>query len=192
MRHLSRKYAWADEDDISWTVAVIADRTEADVVRIYGGDPGEKVGEFAFDDAWVPEEDFGRYFHLQVLTAGRNTVAIEPNGLTGKQPEIARRASADGGSFFSVYWSVNGVVYLTAAEDGRLTAAFDAVIFYNGDLVPEWVDERDFDADTGSASICMALMEQRTGVAFQREWLTRRLPTYRIPDPYVFLGDAAV
>lgn len=38
-------------------------------------------------------------------------------------------------------------------------------------------------------SACLALMGQETGLAFDGDWLTRKLPAYRTPDPYRLLRN---
>lgn len=180
MWELSQKYSWADEDDdLAWTVAAIGGRAPDEVVRVYGGDPSEPVGELPFGEAWAPVDSPGDYSYLQVIPASGHVVAIEPNGWIGKSPGIAQLASSNGGSFFSAYWNVEGRWYITESTNGRLTAAFDVVQRYPSDLLPGWAAGVDFATDAPGA-LCLALMEQQTGVAFEREWLTRALPTYRV------------
>lgn len=189
MWELTEKYAWADEDEnLAWTVAVIDGFDADEVIRIYGGDPAQPLGQWTFDDAWVPEDDFGEYFYVQVITHDGYVVAIEPNGWTGKVAEIARRASADGGRFFSVYWNADGRWYIVQAINGAVTGSFDVALRYPTDLLPAWAVEVDFSTNNLGA-LCLALMEQQTGLVFDPAWLRDKLPTYRIPDPDVMLRD---
>ncbi|MDQ3576623.1 MAG: DUF6461 domain-containing protein [Actinomycetota bacterium] len=191
MWQLTEKYAWADEDsDFVWTIAVVAAISVDELVRVYGGDP-ERSELLTFDDAWPSQEDFGTSFTVQMFTEGGYTVAIEPNGWTGDLPEIARRASG-GGSFVSAYWSMSGAYRITEACDGKVSAHFDpfAVGYPGGmgDLQPDWIEEMAFDIDRPNAS-CLAAVEHRTGLMIEQDWLTRQLPTYRIPDPDLLVQD---
>lgn len=191
MWQLTEKYAWADEEsDFVWTIAVVTGSSLDELVHVYGGDSATAVS-LAFTDAWPSQEDFGTRFNVQLLTEGGYVVAIEPNGWTGDLPEIARRASR-GGLFVSAYWSMSGAYRITEASHGRVTAHFDpfAVGYPGGmgDLQPDWIETTPFDIDRPNAS-CLAAVEQRTGLAVEQDWLTRKLPTYRIPDPDVLLKD---
>jgi hypothetical protein len=136
-------------------------------------------------------EHFDEYSVVQISTHQHYGVAIEPNGWTGNVPEIARRASADGGHFFSVYWSPSAF-QIVEAKDGQVTASFDPnFIGLPGganDLLPGWVADDDFSLEHLKAS-CLAALEQQTGLAFERAWLDAKLPTYRIPDPDGLLKD---
>ncbi len=58
-----------------------------------------------------------------------------------------------------------------------------------GDLVPDWVEDVVFDIDRPNAT-SLAVVEPRTGLAVDRSWFTKPLPTYRIPDPDGLLKDA--
>lgn len=195
---LLERYAWADHDHgmgriNSWTVAVVEGRPAAEVVRIYGGDPDKPDGERYFAQLYYlqGDEQCGYKFHLQGVAAGDHVVALENHGYTGNLPEIARRCSADGGRFFSVYWSPSSRPQLIQAIDGRLTAYFDlrpGEEPYTGVLAPLWISNLDVDA-AKLRSTSLALMEQQTGLAFDRDWLTEVRPTYRIPDPYRMLAD---
>ncbi|MGW4823094.1 hypothetical protein ACWEP4_29965 [Streptomyces sp. NPDC004227] len=102
---LVARYAWADADEPdAYTFSVITGKTESEVIRAFGGDPGvsrlmtsaETASELA---AQLYMED---YELLQVVTVDRCVIAIEW-GYHGSIPEVARRASAGGGEFFSVY-----------------------------------------------------------------------------------------
>lgn len=191
MRHLIDSYAWIKEyDTLGWTAAVIQGRTEPEVVSLYGGDPTKPCEPRPFPDAVVPEADFGRWFYLQTVTTDRFVVAIENNGWTGTLPEIGRRASAQGGRYFSVYWTAEGRWRILQAEDGEVTAYFDVVRAVHQsdpfDKLPSWIEEVDL-SDENLEATCLAIMEQQTGVAFDSTWLQRDLATYHISDPDEFL-----
>ena len=108
-------------------MAVIQDRTAAEVVRIYGGNSDEPVGACFFGEtadlqgSGYPDD---LKFHLQVLEYDGHVIALENNGWSGSIPEIARRCSAPEGHFFSLYWNVNGFGMLVEAIDGTVTAFF--------------------------------------------------------------------
>ncbi|MGB3442639.1 MAG: DUF6461 domain-containing protein [Actinophytocola sp.] len=190
---LRDRYAWADEDyDLAWTVAVIQDLDIETVLTIYGGSATTRLGELTFAEAMNDRnEHFDDHAVLQLLVHERFVVAVEPNGWTGNLPEIARRASRAGGSFISVYWSPSAF-RVVQARDGQVTANFDPNFtgFAAGanDLLPGWVGDNDFPLEHLKSS-CLAAMEQQTGVAFDRVWLERRLPTYRMPDADERLKD---
>lgn len=193
MRQLIDKYAWIQEyDTLGWTAAVIHGRTEAEVVSVYGGKPDESLVPRPFADALVADEDFGTWFYLQTVTIGDAVVAIENNGWTGTMPEIARRASAGGGRFFSIYWTVEGRWRIVQAANGEVIASFDVAQAVNRtdpfDKLPSWLDDVDL-SDDGLDATCLAILEKQTGVAFDQRWLTEPLPTYRIPDPDAMLKD---
>ena len=99
------RYQWANEDyDLSWTVAAVEGRPEAEVIRAYGGDPNHPIGSMPFADtmALVPEEDLGDYGFIQTMATGRHVVVLENNGWLGSRPELAERVTADGGAGGSV------------------------------------------------------------------------------------------
>lgn len=186
------RYAWADDQGTgridSWTLAVVEGKSAEDVVRIYGGNPDKVVGERTFAQLYYLQGDerSGYKFHLQVLGSGDHVVALENSGYTGNLPEIARKCSAGGGRFFSVYWSPSSRPQLTQAIDGQVTAYFE--LSPGEDLAPPWIKNLSVDVKK-LRSTALALMEQQTGLAFDRDWLTEVRPTYRIPDPYRMQDD---
>ncbi|WP_422647038.1 hypothetical protein [Actinoalloteichus caeruleus] len=191
MRELIEKYRWADQDeDLVLTLAVTTCGSVDEVVSAYGGS-GRGPVLLTHDDAWVPQEDFGSYFHVQVLTEGSRTVMIEPNGWAGNLPGIARRASSRG-FFLSVHWSMSGTRRVVEARGGAVVSWFNPFLIAEpggaGDLVPAWAEDTVFDDEWPNAS-SFAAVELRTGLAVDRSWFTTPLPTYRIPDPDQLLAD---
>lgn len=190
----TEKYAWV-RDIEAWTVAVIANRTAAEVVRIYGGDPAEPVGEYFFGEA--ADLQGGGYpdelrFHLQVFEHEGQVVALENNGWSGSIPEIARRCSAPEGHFFSVYWNVNAFGMVTEARDGNVTASFESLYplapeAQQGEVRPDWALGPEVDPEL-AWQVGMALMEEQTGLRFDQRWLATKLPTYRIPEADVLFA----
>lgn len=119
---------------------------------------------------------------MQITRRGQHVVVIEPNGWVGNDPEIAGRATAEGGHFFSVYRSPVAFQILEA-RNGQVTARFDPNFIGlpagANDLLPGWVGDDDFPLEQLKAS-CVAAMERQTGLGFDRVWLTAALPTYRV------------
>jgi Family of unknown function (DUF6461) len=167
-------------------VAVVDGSGEAEVIRAYGGEPHRSAGALPFDAVLnlVPEEDLGKYSFAQTLVHAGHVVVIENNGWAGKDTELAQRAS-HGGRFVSVYWSPTGT-RVVEAIGGTLTADFDPLYTTDdaaeppaGETYPEWLNDVSFPMDHLQAAMLDAL-EQRTGVAFERDWLSLQLETYRV------------
>lgn len=178
-------HLWVDDDyDLAWTVAAIEGRTEDEVVDAYSGGRSEPVGWMEFSKAYVPEDDLGDYFMIQILSHGRHVVVIENNGWLGTRKEIVRRASVNG-ELFSLYWSPAGD-RVVQATNGTITAWFEPLSVGDasgeGDTHPDWLRDVVFTTE-GLHSTMLALMEQQSGLNFNRGWLSTSLPTYRIPAP---------
>lgn len=176
------RYQWANEDfDLSWTVAAVEGRTEAEVIQAYGGDPEHPIGSMPFADTLnlVPEEELGEWFVIQTMTTGRRVVVLENNGWLGTSPELAERVTADGGKYFSVQWSPVAS-RIVQAEGGKLLADFEPLFADqgSGELVPQWAHEVVFAADGLRAAMLLA-MEEQAGLGFEKVWLNAALPTYR-------------
>jgi hypothetical protein len=195
---LIRRFSWADDYSDpaieSWTVAVIEGRTPDEVVRVYGGDPTQPVGDYPFTQLFDLQEGDGiesLSFHLQVMTHDQYVIALENNGYTGAVPEIARRCSAGGGHFFAVHWSMTSNPRINEAHDGTVTAHVETYaggLPFVGTPTPPWITGITIDLPH-LRSTALALMEQQTGLRCDRDWLTVTRPTFRIPDPDVMLRD---
>jgi|SRR5262249_15329216 len=183
-----RSYRWADEaHDLAWTVAVISGRRADDVVTLYGADPGSPE-ELSFGEAeqerneHLADPNSAERGLLQVLTRDGHVVVIEPNGWLGAEPQRARKISEDHCHFFSIYWSPVAT-RIVQAVDGQLVADFEPLFTDRASRpagrYPDWIDEYLWPADGLQSTMLVALAEQ-TGVAFDRQWLYRRLPTYRV------------
>ncbi|MEV0774495.1 DUF6461 domain-containing protein [Streptomyces sp. NPDC050433] len=186
---LVARYAWADTDALeACTFSVVAGKSEDDVIRAFGGDPGESrlmtFAEAADEQADHLYED---YELLRVVTSKEHVVAIEW-GYHGSLPEIARRASADGGEFFSVHWDVNARHQVMRARDGRVDGAFDPAELEDADWadpgpeVPAWAEGVTFRLGTLCAE-SFALMERTTGVAVDPAWIDTPLRTVLLAAP---------
>ncbi|CRK59148.1 hypothetical protein [Alloactinosynnema sp. L-07] len=185
MRELRERHAWVDTDhDLAITLAVVVGSRADDVVRAYGGDPAAPIGARTFAESAVPVDDIGDYGHAQVFTVADRVVVLENNGWAGSDPDTAVRASTGGGSFLSAYWNVDALSRLVQAVDGKVTANLEPLFAANppqvGDVYPEWLDGGAFTAAT-YRSACLAVVQQQTGVAFDRKWLETAWSTFRIP-----------
>jgi hypothetical protein len=187
------KYAWVNRIE-GWTVSVMRRRPVDEVVRIYGGGHAESMGELPFADTDRHRgPDLGRVeLFLQVLTRDEHTVTFEHNGWSGSFPEIARRCS-EGGGFFSVTWNINGAGMVTQAVDGAIVARFESLFSIEpepraGDRRPEWATGPRVTPQL-AWQVCMAQLEQQTGVEVEEQWLREPYPTFRIPEPYWLYRD---
>jgi hypothetical protein len=189
MRDLITRYDWIQRLDVVLTLGITTKHTMDEVVSIYGGDPtrASLMTTLEAEDAALDDEG---HFYVQVFDYDTSVIALENNGWSGVVPEIARRAAADGGHFLSVHWNVNGLFRITEAYDGKVTAYFEpgAGSPAPDDMIPEWMFGIEF-APGQIRATCLALVEAQTGVAFDRQWLETKLPTYRIPDPDALLKD---
>lgn len=185
MRELIDRYQWVQQLDVVMTFAMIHGRTVDEVVRIYGGEPdqGQLMTTIEAEDAGL---DDGDNFYFQVFEHQDAVVALENNGWSGTVPEIARRASADEGHFFSVHWNANGMFRLTEARGGKVSAYFEPTLGVQpvapDDVVPPWAAGLRLQSGELRAA-CLAFVEQHADAAFEEEWLVKKLPTFRIPDP---------
>ncbi|XVV02480.1 DUF6461 domain-containing protein [Actinosynnema sp. CA-248983] len=191
---LAAKYAWVDQIE-AWTVAVVRGCAADEVLRIYGGDLASSVGDYPFAQMADLQGDgvADLKFHAQLLDVAGRVVVIENNGWSGSLPEIARRCSADGGEFFSVYWNVNAFGMVTAAASGKVTAHFEHLYPFAPntephEVRPDWAVGPEVDV-ASARRVCFALMEQQTGVVFDATCLAEARPTYRIPDPHWLYRD---
>src|SRR5262245_43236177 len=198
---LAPRYAWADRDyGLSWTFAVVPGCGRADAIRAHGGDPGQEHQALTFAEACVQdEEDFGVVSLVQAREERQHVLMIENNGWLGiSAREIAQRASADGRDFIAVHWGVQSTPFIAQARDGQSLAFFEPLQFaidpeqgsptprrqppIAEGTYPDWLADTEF--RLGSVySTMLAIVEQQTGLAFDRAWLDEPMPTYRIPYP---------
>jgi hypothetical protein len=193
---LVARYAWADANTLeACTVSVIAGKSEDDVIRAFGGDPGQsRLMTFAEAADEQADHLYEEYELLRVVTSKEHVVAIEW-GYHGSLPEIARRASADGGEFFSVHWDVNARYQVMRALDGRVDGAFDPSEVEDAPWadpeyqVPSWAEGVAFSHDTLCAE-SFALLERTMGVAVDPAWIDTPLRTVLLAAPgELFGGD---
>lgn len=186
---LVAQYAWADADEPdAFTFSVISGKTEDEVIRVFGGDASATrmmtFAEAADEQASHLYED---YELLRVVAVEKHVIAIEW-GYYGTIPEIARRASVDGGEFFSVHRSVNARYQVMHALDGRVDGMFDPFGLEDATWtdrqleVPAWAQDVAFRMDTLCAE-SFALMERTMGVLVDPAWLDASLPTALLASP---------
>ncbi|MGP4084425.1 DUF6461 domain-containing protein [Streptomyces sp. KR55] len=193
---LVARYAWADADEPdAYTFSVIAGKTENEVIRAFGGDPGaSRLMTFAETSDEQAAHLYEDYELLRVVTVDRRVIAIEW-GYHGSIPEIARRASADGGEFFSVYRSVNAGYQVMHALDGHVDGMFDPFELEDAAWmdpepeVPAWAEGVAFHMETLCAE-SFALMERTMGVAVDPGWLDTALRTVLLASPSELFGQS--
>lgn len=190
---------WIKEDRYEGlTISVVEGISENELIRLYGGDPNMSQPRL-FDDAMGYlgvtgiDEDV---FYVQTLTVGSQVVAIENNGWTGSVCEIARRATANGGRFMSVYWcDANVNDSLIYAENGVVTAYFAGRScsgkYHVGPTMPDWF--ADHDTEQRDRQQWLTLITKATGVTVDQAWFTtpqRATQTPLVDDllPQVVLG----
>ncbi|MFD3436860.1 DUF6461 domain-containing protein [Streptomyces sp. NPDC058685] len=186
---LVAKYAWADEEaPEAYTFSVISGKTEDEVIRAFGGDPA--VSRMMTFDETADEQARHLYEDhelLRVVTVGAHVIGIEW-GYHGSLPEIARRASAGGGRFFSFHRDANARYRILHALDGRVDVMFDPFVLEDAAWsdprpeVPVWAEGVTFRMETLSAE-SFALMERVMGVAVDPGWMNTALRTVLLASP---------
>jgi hypothetical protein len=186
---LVAQYAWADADEPeAYTFSVISGKTEDEVIRAFGGDPAaSRLMTFAETVDEQASHLYDDYELLRVVTADKHVIAIEW-GYHGSIPEIARRASAEGGEFFSVYRNVNARYQVLHALDGRVDGMFDPFDLEDAawtdpkEELPVWAEGVTFHMETLCAE-SFALMERTMGVAIDPGWMDASLRTVLLASP---------
>lgn len=192
MSGLIDKYAWADADNILLAAAVIRPAHWAAVLDVYGASAQSALGDLTFTESIDVCLALGSNSRpLQLLNSFDDTepitVAIEPGGWSSSLIGLAIACSTPASHFFSVYCNSESLYQIVDARNGVVNAHFDPLYVEDGglpdDMLPEWATPEGFPVERLRAAI-FASMEQRTGVAFEPEWLEAKLPTYTIPDPF--------
>ncbi|CCK29009.1 hypothetical protein BN159_4630 [Streptomyces davaonensis JCM 4913] len=193
---LVARYARADADELdAYTFSVIAGKTENEVIRAFGGDPeASRLMTFAEASDEQAAHIYKDYELLRVLTVDRRVITMEC-GYHGSIPEIARRTSADGGEFFSVYRSVNARYQVMHAVDGHVDGMFDpfeledAAWMEPEPEVPSWAEGVAFHMETLCAE-SFALMERTMGVTIDPGWMDTALRTVLLASPSELFGQS--
>lgn len=120
------EFRWLEKSAISEaaTITVVRGLTRDEVIRVFGGNPESPVSIQAYlRHSALAHNSGGRYEPLlNVLEVDGYVVALEDNGFQGAQTEILRELSR-GGRAASVYWNVNALFRVTAAEGGVVVYA---------------------------------------------------------------------
>jgi hypothetical protein len=156
--------------------------TVESVAECLGGDPSQ-IREMPWDAAYETDGD-AMVAHLAQV--GRAVMVAEVNGFAGGG--TIRRLSADGRAH-SVFWNINMMTRLSYAALGDLLVDFEFpddrqgldICALDDDLEPLYAAERDPE-DTGLAAM-MAIVERRTGVRLDEEWLAASRTAVELPNP---------
>lgn len=190
---LSKKYAWVNAIE-GWTVSLMRHRPTDDLVEIFSRGRAVSMGGIAFADVdrLRGSDTSAVELFVQVMQLDTATVTLESNGWSGAFPQIARRCSA-GGWFSSVYWNIHAAGSVTQALDGAITAQFEPLYplapdVQPGERRPAWAIGPEVELGL-ARQVCMAQLEQQTGVEVRPEWLAEPLPAYRIPEPHGLYRD---
>ncbi|MDI2125837.1 DUF6461 domain-containing protein [Yinghuangia seranimata] len=193
---LVERYRWAEQDGlVALTITVVAGRTEDEVVRAFGGggQAARRLMTFRQIGDMLALPEAGSLHPMLIVSTGTCVVTIENTGYHGSIPEIARRASAGGGRFFSAYWDMHGDHQVMYAEDGDVRVVFDPVDTRRipaGAAVPlpRWAEGVRPDTEAPGAS-CLALMERVMRVRIDRDWMVKPLSAVILPDPATMFDD---
>lgn len=177
---------------------------EAQLVRAFGGDPEGPTRPMTYEQALDAEAaHYGEpqgYALLLVGSVDGCAVGLEV-GYRGSIPEIARRASAGGGEFFSAYCSINARYQVMRAVDGRVDGMFDpfdwedreavAERVARGEQLPAWAQGVAFEwGDLWEDSL--ALLERTLGITLERAFLEGPLRAHELrPTSTLFTDGAA-
>ncbi|HSA52210.1 MAG TPA: hypothetical protein VLH10_19155 [Yinghuangia sp.] len=192
---LVERYRWAEVDGlVALTISVIAGRSEEEAVAAFGGTRApRRIMTFRQIGDLLAIPEAGSFHPMLIVRAGSCIVTMENTGYHGSIPEIARRASAGGGRFFSAYWDMHGDRQVMYAEDGRVRALFDPVGGNRtpaGSTVPlpRWAEGVRPEPAAPGAS-CLALMERAMRVRIDRNWMRQPLSAVILPDPATMFDD---
>ncbi|WTW93787.1 DUF6461 domain-containing protein [Streptomycetaceae bacterium NBC_01309] len=192
---LVERYRWAEQDGlVALTITVVTGRTEEEVVAAFGGTQApRRIMTFRQIGDVLALPEAGSFHPMLVVSTDSCVVTIENTGYHGSIPEIARRASAQGGRFFSAYWDMHGDHQVMYAEDGRVQVVFDPVDTRRTPAglavpLPRWADGVRPDASSAGAS-CLALMERVMSVQIDRDWMHKPLSAVILGDPATMFDD---
>jgi hypothetical protein len=193
---LVERYRWAEQDGlVALTISVVAGRTEEDVVSAFGGAQApRRIMTFRQIGDILATPEAGSIHPMLVVSTGSCVVTIENTGYHGSIPEIARRASAGGGRFFSAYWDMHGDHQVMYAEDGRVQVVFDPLDARRAPAgasvpLPRWAEGVRPDRTDAGAS-CLALLERVMRVRVDRDWMHMPLRAVILRDPATMFDDA--
>ncbi|MBS2964281.1 hypothetical protein KGA66_14570 [Actinocrinis puniceicyclus] len=193
-----QRLAWVERLD-PMCMTLIEGVDEDEVIRRFGGDPGET---FALDVPGYWDLQPEGYQQLQAIvgvgTAGGVVFAIEENGYTGNVPGVLRSLSREG-RCLCVYTHVNAADNLTYAVGGELVVSEEPwgepTPLRAGDSRwdPAWVRGlTDVEAEVWLRGARLFLAAERVmGVRIESAWFTEPIRCARIPDPDRYAGTSA-
>ncbi|MDJ1132271.1 DUF6461 domain-containing protein [Streptomyces iconiensis] len=108
-------------------VTAVTGATEAEVIRLFGGDPDRAQARVLDEELAeeLPDDDLA---HIAVARAGSAVVVVEYNGFQGSREEVLRPLSRLGGRAASAYWNIDALSRLSLAEDGFVLSAFEMLM----------------------------------------------------------------
>ncbi|KAB2340358.1 DUF6461 domain-containing protein [Actinomadura rudentiformis] len=128
---------------------------------------------------------------VHLAQAGAAVVMVEVNGFQGKA-QIERLSEE--ARVHSAYWNVNAVSSLSCAAYGQLLVAFEGlfpdqrhgidICALDEELDPLYVALHALHDDEGDSlwAVMMAIVERRTGIRFDEEWLSEDCPAILLPQ----------
>jgi hypothetical protein len=192
---LVERYRWAEQDGlVALTITVVVGRTEDEVIQAFGGTQApRRIMTFRQIGDILALPEAGSFHPMLIVSNGSYVVTIENTGYHGSIPEIARRASAHGGRFFSAYWDMHGDHQVMYAEDGHVQVVFDPVDERRVPVgaavpLPRWAEGVRPDAAAPGAS-CLALLERVMRVRIDRDWMHEPLSAVILTDPATMFDD---
>jgi len=146
-----------------------------------GADPAG-ITEMPWDAA------FGGAAVAHLAQSGPAVMVAEVNGYSGAMHGVLRRLSENGRAH-SVFWNVNMMKSLGCAAFGDLLVAFEYpdnrtgidICALDDELEPVYAAQRDPEDEPRAAM--MAVVERRTGVRLDEDWLDASWPAIVVPSP---------
>ncbi|MFD0856620.1 DUF6461 domain-containing protein [Actinomadura adrarensis] len=157
------------------------------VAERLGGDPGE-VEEIPLSEAF---EDYGTSYIAHLVQVGPVVAVIEINGFQGNHQ---LDYLSEKGRAHSAYWNVNALSSLGCAAFGHRLVSFEGlapdqrsgidVCALDEELAPLYASNhalyKDVERDDTWA-VMMAIVERRTGVRLDEDWLDSAFPAIELP-----------
>ena len=170
-------YAWAETTDgpEAISVACVFGVNPDEVARRLQCDPRTKF-DADFNGAEAEQDYVNDRLVVQFDQFNEWVVVIEPNGFLCSLPSVLA-ALSQGGHALSVYWNVNALMTVVYAVDGEVERYFDALLL-DGTGAP-MSEEADlpFGHPGSPRAAMLALVERRTGLKIDRNWLSRQRET---------------
>jgi hypothetical protein len=182
---------------LCWTVLepVTEPLTVEAVAARLGGDPAG-IRELPWDAAYQLDGNVDGAPVVHLAQAGQAVMMLEVNGFRGAGESA--QALSEGARLHSAFWNVNALSALTCAALGCLLVTFEG-------LFPDrrqGLDIGALDEELGPLytalsaprsdfrPVIMAIVERRTGVRLDEDWLAAGRPAIVLPDPPLSGGHA--